>query len=161
MSSAAAAKSGNTAKVAQTAPKSGPFSAFERMIAWRYLRARRRETFISVIAGFSFTGIMLGVATLIIVMAVMNGFRAELLTRILGINGHLIMQPMDRPLDDYADLIKRIDGISGIKFAIPVVEGQALVQGNIGAGSGALVRDSARKTSTSSSSFPAISARAR
>lgn len=120
--------------------KSGPFSAFERMIAWRYLRARRRETFISVIAGFSFTGIMLGVATLIIVMAVMNGFRAELLTRILGINGHLIMQPIDRPLDDYADLIKRIDGISGVQFAIPVVEGQALVQGNVGAGSGALIR---------------------
>ncbi|MBQ0708156.1 MULTISPECIES: lipoprotein-releasing ABC transporter permease subunit [unclassified Ochrobactrum] len=140
MSNAAAAKSGDKAKVAQKAPKSGPFSAYERMIAWRYLRARRRETFISVIAGFSFTGIMLGVATLIIVMAVMNGFRAELLSRILGINGHLIMQPMDRPLDDYADLIKRIDGISGIKFAIPVVEGQALVQGNIGAGSGALVR---------------------
>ncbi|WP_343314789.1 lipoprotein-releasing ABC transporter permease subunit [Brucella sp. BE17] len=110
------------------------------MIAWRYLRARRRETFISVIAGFSFTGIMLGVATLIIVMAVMNGFRAELLTRILGINGHLIMQPIDRPLDDYADLIKRIDGISGVQFAIPVVEGQALVQGNVGAGSGALIR---------------------
>jgi lipoprotein-releasing system permease protein len=83
---------------------------------------------------------MLGVATLIIVMAVMNGFRAELLSRILGINGHLIMQPIDRPLDDYADLIKRIDGISGIKFAIPVVEGQALVQGTIGAGNGALVR---------------------
>ncbi len=133
MSSAAAAKSGDQAKAAQ-------FSAFERMIAWRYLRARRRETFISVIAGFSFTGIMLGVATLIIVMAVMNGFRAELLSRILGINGHLIMQPIDRPLDDYADLIKRIDGISGIRFAIPVVEGQALVQGNIGAGTGALVR---------------------
>ncbi len=140
MSNAAAAKSGDKAKVAQKAPKSGPFSAFERMIAWRYLRARRRETFISVIAGFSFTGIMLGVATLIIVMAVMNGFRAELLSRILGINGHLIMQPIDRPLDDYADLIKRIDGISGIRFAIPVVEGQALVQGNIGAGNGALIR---------------------
>ncbi|KAB2658883.1 lipoprotein-releasing ABC transporter permease subunit [Brucella tritici] len=140
MSNAAAAKSGDQAKVAQKVPKSGPFSAFERMIAWRYLRARRRETFISVIAGFSFTGIMLGVATLIIVMAVMNGFRAELLSRILGINGHLIMQPIDRPLDDYASLIKRIDGISGIKFAIPVVEGQALVQGNIGAGTGALVR---------------------
>jgi lipoprotein-releasing system permease protein len=93
-----------------------------------------------VIAGFSFTGIMLGVATLIIVMAVMNGFRAELLNRILGINGHLIMQPIDRPLDDYASLITRIDGISGVKFAIPVVEGQALVQGNIGAGTGALVR---------------------
>ncbi|MGP3711387.1 lipoprotein-releasing ABC transporter permease subunit [Brucella sp. RRSP16] len=140
MSNAAAAKSGDKAKVAQKAPKSSPFSAFERMIAWRYLRARRRETFISVIAGFSFTGIMLGVATLIIVMAVMNGFRAELLSRILGINGHLIMQPIDRPLDDYADLIKRMDGISGIRFAIPVVEGQALVQGNIGAGNGALIR---------------------
>ncbi|MGU3576449.1 lipoprotein-releasing ABC transporter permease subunit [Brucellaceae bacterium C25G] len=110
------------------------------MIAWRYLRARRRETFISVIAGFSFTGIMLGVATLIIVMAVMNGFRSELLTRILGINGHLIVQPIDQPLEDYADLIKRVDEIKGVSFAIPVVEGQALVQGNIGAGTGALVR---------------------
>ncbi len=140
MSNAAAAKSEGKVKTAVQSSKSGPFSAFERMIAWRYLRARRRETFISVIAGFSFTGIMLGVATLIIVMAVMNGFRAELLTRILGINGHLIMQPIDRPLDDYADLIKRVDAIPGIKFAIPVVEGQALVQGNIGAGTGALVR---------------------
>ncbi|MFC4626008.1 lipoprotein-releasing ABC transporter permease subunit [Daeguia caeni] len=129
-----------TAKAARKEPGSGPFSAFERMIAWRYLRARRRETFISVIAGFSFTGIMLGVATLIIVMAVMNGFRAELLTRILGINGHLIMQPIDRPLDDYATLIPRIDAIPGVSFAIPVVEGQALVQGNVGAGTGALVR---------------------
>ncbi|MGC0052805.1 lipoprotein-releasing ABC transporter permease subunit [Brucella pituitosa] len=140
MSNAAAAKSDGKQKVSSKVPSSGPFSAYERMIAWRYLRARRRETFISVIAGFSFTGIMLGVATLIIVMAVMNGFRAELLTRILGINGHLIMQPMDRPLDDYASLIQRIDGIKGVQFAIPVVEGQALVQGNIGAGTGALVR---------------------
>ncbi len=140
MSNAAAAKSDGKQKASSKAPSSGPFSAFERMIAWRYLRARRRETFISVIAGFSFTGIMLGVATLIIVMAVMNGFRAELLTRILGINGHLIMQPMDRPLEDYASLIQRIDGIKGVQFAIPVVEGQALVQGNIGAGTGALVR---------------------
>lgn len=119
---------------------SGPFSAFERMIAWRYLRSRRRDSFISVIAGFSFTGIMLGVATLIIVMAVMNGFRAELLTRILGINGHIIMQPTDQPLTDYADLVKRIDAIPGVSYAIPLVEGQALVQGNIGAGTGALVR---------------------
>ncbi|OYR18875.1 lipoprotein-releasing ABC transporter permease subunit [Brucella thiophenivorans] len=140
MSNAAAAKSDGKQKAFNKVPSSGPFSAFERMIAWRYLRARRRETFISVIAGFSFTGIMLGVATLIIVMAVMNGFRAELLSRILGINGHLIMQPIDRPLDDYASLITRIDGISGVQFAIPVVEGQALVQGNIGAGTGALVR---------------------
>ncbi len=126
---------------AVTAPNgSKPFSAYERMIAWRYLRARRKETFISVIAGFSFTGIMLGVATLIIVMAVMNGFRAELLTRILGINGHVIMQPMDRPFDDYDAVIKRVDAVPGVSFAIPVVEGQVLAKGNVGAGAGALVR---------------------
>jgi len=64
-----------------------PFTAFEWMLSLRYLRARRKEGFISVIAGFSFLGIMLGVATLIIVMAVMNGFRQELLTKILGSTG--------------------------------------------------------------------------
>ena len=73
------------------------------MVAWRYLRSKRKETVISVIASISFVGIMLGVATLIVVMAVMNGFRAELLTRILGINGHLIVQPVDTPLEDYMD----------------------------------------------------------
>ena len=117
-----------------------PFSAFERMLAWRYLRSRRKEAFISVIAGFSFLGILLGVATLIVVMAVMNGFRAELLKTILGINGHLIIQPMDQPLTDYAELSKRLESIEGVKFAIPVVEGQTLASGRIGAGTGALVR---------------------
>ena len=72
-----------------------PFAPFEWMIARRYLRARRKEGFISVIAGFSFLGIMLGVATLIIVMAVMNGFREQLIDKILGLNGHMIIQPMD------------------------------------------------------------------
>ncbi len=118
----------------------GPFSTFERMVAWRYLRSRRKETVISVIAGISFVGIMLGVATLIVVMAVMNGFRAELLTRILGINGHLIVQPIDQPLEDYADVAARIAGVPGVKYAIPLVEGQVLAQGNIGSGGGALVR---------------------
>ncbi len=117
-----------------------PFSAFERMIAWRYLKARRKEAFISVIAGFSFLGILLGVATLIVVMAVMNGFRTELLTRILGINGHLIVQSMDRPLDDYEELSKKLSGISGVTYAMPIVEGQTLASGKIGAGTGALVR---------------------
>ncbi len=72
-----------------------PFSAFEWMLSLRYLRARRKEGFISVIAGFSFLGIMLGVATLIIVMAVMNGFRQELLSKILGLNGHMLIQPIE------------------------------------------------------------------
>jgi lipoprotein-releasing system permease protein len=118
----------------------GPFSAFERMVAWRYLRSRRKETVISVIAGISFIGIMLGVATLIVVMAVMNGFRAELLTRILGMNGHLIIQPIDQPLEDYDEVAKRISGVAGVKYAIPLIEGQVLAQGNIGSGAGALVR---------------------
>ncbi|MRX31467.1 lipoprotein-releasing ABC transporter permease subunit [Aminobacter sp. MDW-2] len=118
----------------------GPFSSFERMVAWRYLRSRRNETMVSVIASISFLGIMLGVATLIVVMAVLNGFRAELLSRILGINGHLIVTPVDLPLEDYAELARRINGVPGVKYAIPLVEGQVLARGNVGAGSGALVR---------------------
>ena len=121
-------------------PSTRPFSTFERMVALRYLRPRRKEAFISVIAGFSFVGIMLGVATLIIVMAVMNGFRTELITRILGINGHMIVQPIDGVLDNYSDLAARFSGIEGVKEAIPLVEGQTLASGKAGAGTGALVR---------------------
>jgi len=116
-----------------------PFSAFEWMIAGRYLRSRRRETFISVIAGFSFAGIMLGVATLIIVMAVMNGFRTELLGKILGINGHMLVQPIDMPLTDYDDVSTRLERVPDVVAAIPFVEGQALVSGPAG-NLGALVR---------------------
>ncbi|MCR6498584.1 lipoprotein-releasing ABC transporter permease subunit [Shinella sp. CPCC 101442] len=125
---------------AQAFKKSRPFSAFERMVAWRYLRSRRKEAFISVIAGFSFIGIMLGVATLIIVMAVMNGFRTELISRILGINGHMIIQPIDSPLNDYAKLSERLAAVPGVTMAIPLVEGQTLAQGTAGGGTGALVR---------------------
>ncbi|WP_421577131.1 lipoprotein-releasing ABC transporter permease subunit [Shinella sp. M31] len=125
---------------AQAFKKSRPFSAFERMVAWRYLRSRRKEAFISVIAGFSFIGIMLGVATLIIVMAVMNGFRTELISRILGINGHMIIQPIDSPLNDYAKLAERLAAVPGVTMAIPLVEGQTLAQGTAGGGTGALVR---------------------
>ncbi len=117
-----------------------PFSPFERMVAWRYLRSRRKDTVISVISLISFTGIMLGVATLIIVMAVMNGFRAELLSRILGVNGHLVVQPIDRAFDDYAEVAARINGVPGVRYAIPLIEGQVLATGRVGAGTGALVR---------------------
>ncbi len=127
-------------KKASRGPSAGPFSAFERMVAWRYLRSRRKEAFISVIAGFSFIGIMLGVATLIIVMAVMNGFRTELISRILGINGHMIVQPVDGPLTDYADLAVKFQGVPGVRMALPLVEGQTLASGRGGSGSGALVR---------------------
>lgn len=121
-------------------PSSRPFGVFERLVAWRYLRSKRKETVVSVIAGFSFAGIMLGVATLIIVMAVMNGFRAELINRILGINGHMIVQPIDEPFNDYTNLAKRLEGVEGVQMALPIVEGQTLASGNGGAGTGALVR---------------------
>ncbi len=88
-----------------------PFAPFEWLLSGRYLRARRKEGFISVIAGFSFLGIMLGVATLIIVMAVMNGFRKELLDKILGLNGHLLVQPLESPLTDWKDVAERISQV--------------------------------------------------
>src|SRR5207237_4015374 len=116
-----------------------PFAPFEWMLSGRYLRARRREGFISVIAGFSFLGIMLGVATLIIVMAVMNGFRKELLDKILGLNGHLLVQPLESPLTDWKDVAERINQVAGIRLAAPVVDGQALASSPSNA-SGVLVR---------------------
>jgi lipoprotein-releasing system permease protein len=116
-----------------------PFAPFEWLLSGRYLRARRREGFISVIAGFSFLGIMLGVATLIIVMAVMNGFRKELLDKILGLNGHLLIQPLESPLTDWKEVAERISGVSGIRLAAPVVDGQALASSPFNA-SGVLVR---------------------
>ncbi len=116
-----------------------PFAGFEWLLAGRYLRTRRREGFVSVIAGFSFLGIMLGVATLIIVMSVMNGFRKELLDKIVGVNGHIFVTPIDRPLDDYDMVAQRLKEIPGVKFAIPLVEGQALASSQYGNG-GVLVR---------------------
>jgi lipoprotein-releasing system permease protein len=116
-----------------------PFAPFEWMLSLRYLRSRRKEGFISVIAGFSFLGIMLGVATLIIVMAVMNGFRHELLDKILGLNGHLLIQPIESPLTDYAPVADRVSRVPGVILAAPIVEGQALASSPFNA-SGVLVR---------------------
>ncbi|MGZ8397299.1 MAG: lipoprotein-releasing ABC transporter permease subunit, partial [Rhodoplanes sp.] len=101
--------------------------------------ARRKEGFISVIAGFSFLGIMLGVATLIIVMAVMNGFRTELLGKILGLNGHVLVQPLESPLTDFDQVAERVSAVSGVRLAAPIVEGQALASSPFAA-NGVLVR---------------------
>jgi len=103
------------------------FNAFERLVAMRYLRARRREGFISVIAGFSLLGIALGVATLIIVMAVMNGFREELLSRILGVNGHLTVLSLDGDIKGFDDLDERLRAVKGVAAVIPQVQGQVMV----------------------------------
>ncbi len=115
------------------------FGPLERLIAFRYLRARRQEGFISVIAIFSLTGIALGVATLIVTMAVMNGFRAELLGRILGFNGHINVYAAHGALTGYDDLAAQIQKLPGIVSAIPTIQGQ--VMSTAGAqSSGALVR---------------------
>ncbi|MFN0217412.1 MAG: lipoprotein-releasing ABC transporter permease subunit [Hyphomicrobium sp.] len=116
-----------------------PFSPFEWMLAGRYLRARRKEGFISVIAGFSFLGIMLGVATLIIVMAVMNGFRHDLFEKIMGLNGHVIVSKIAEPFEDFADVAKRISAVPGVKSTLPLIEGQVMVSSNVQA-LGGLVR---------------------
>jgi lipoprotein-releasing system permease protein len=115
------------------------FAPFEWMLSLRYLRARRKEGFLSVIAGFSFLGIMLGVATLIIVLAVKNGFRKELLSKILGLNGHLLVQPLETPLTDWEVVSDRIGQVPGITLAAPLVEGQALASSPFSA-AGVLVR---------------------
>ena len=110
--------------MSQTDPK--PFSAFEWMLSWRYLRSRRKEGFISVIAGFSFAGIMLGVATLIIVMAVMNGFRAELLGKIMGLNGHVVANAPGGILKGFDSTAARFKKVDGVIAAYPFVEGQVM-----------------------------------
>lgn len=116
------------------------FNKFERMVARRYLKAKRKEGFISVITGFAFTGIALGVATLIIVMSVMNGFRSELLGRILGINGHIgIVSNNAMPFTNYKQAIKDINSLDNVEIAIPLIEKQLLVSSGRAA-EGAMVR---------------------
>ena len=116
------------------------FSKFERLVAKRYLRAKRKEGFISVITGFAFTGIALGVATLIIVMSVMNGFRHELLSRILGINGHIgLMSPLGYPFNNYKEAIQELADIKHVKIVIPMIENQLLVTAGKAA-EGAMIR---------------------
>ena len=114
-------------------------TGFERMIAGRYLRSRGREDFISVVAWFSLIGIALGVATLIIVMSVMNGFREQLLNRILGVNGHLQVMSIGEPIKNFGDLEIKIKNIEGVTRAAAVVESQAMVTHESSA-QGALVR---------------------
>lgn len=116
------------------------FSTFERMLAFRYLRARRKEGFVSVIAFFSFLGILLGVATLIIVMAVMNGFRQELLSHVLGLNGHMgVYAVQGNVLSDYENLAQKMRSIKGVRLVMPMIEGQVMVS-SVRSAQGAIVR---------------------
>lgn len=116
------------------------FSAFERTVAARYLRTRRREGFISLIAWFSLVGIALGVAALIIVMSVMNGLREDLLGKVIGVNGHVVVQGQGSSLADWQGLVERIKGIPGVVSVTPTVEGHVMATGPLGLTSGAVVR---------------------
>lgn len=117
----------------------GAFSQFEWLVALRYLRARRADGFVSVIAGFSFLGIMLGVATLIVVTSVMNGFHRELMDKIMGVNGHAFIQGVETPLTDWDEVSAKIARIPGVTLAIPMVEGAAGISTQFGQ-SGVLAR---------------------
>jgi lipoprotein-releasing system permease protein len=130
----ATARAGNGLRAATR-----PFAAFEWLIALRYLRAKRTESFVSVISGFSLVGIALGVATLIIVMSVMNGFRHELLARILGLQGHVIVQGDGQYLSDFDAVAQRVRAVPGVVRVAPVVDGQALASGG-GTSPGVVVR---------------------
>jgi lipoprotein-releasing system permease protein len=127
-----------------------PFDSFERMVAFRYLRPRRQEGFISVIAIFSLLGIMLGVATLIIVMSVMNGFRAELLHEILGLNGHLGIVAGPHNLQKFDAVSAEVKSVPGVVAVHPLVEGQVLASAH-GQSTGILVRGMSESDLTSES----------
>lgn len=124
----------------QTAAGGGPFSPFERMMAMRYLRPGRADAYVSIIAAIAFAGIMIGVATLIVVSAVFVGFREELVSRMLGLNGHMVVQAVETPFDDFAAVSERLGKVEGVRFAAPLVEGQALATGSKGPGQGVLLR---------------------
>ncbi len=123
-----------------TLPDTRPFAGFEWMLALRYLRARRREGFISVISLFSFLGIALGVGTLIVVMSVFNGFHEELLNKILGFSGHAAVYRQDQePIKDYMAVQDRISKVAGVTRVMSLVEGQAMVS-SLKTATGSLVR---------------------
>jgi lipoprotein-releasing system permease protein len=124
----------------ESAPRNmGVFAPFEWMIAARYLRAKRQESFISVISLFSLIGIALGVATLIIVMSVMNGFKVELLKSILGLSGHVTIQSQMGNLAGFDQVAGRIKAIPGVVRVTPIVDGQVLASLN-NANAGVVVR---------------------
>ena len=118
----------------------GPFSGWERAIAGRYLRAKRKEGWVALISIIAFVGITLAVAVLIIVMSVMNGFRAELLGRILGFNGHAYVGGPLLNDPNRAHAIQSLRAVPGVIQVAPMVEAQALALGPSGAVSGAIVR---------------------
>jgi lipoprotein-releasing system permease protein len=139
-----------TAEAPAAAAPPGAFSRFEFLVAGRYLRARRKDAFISVIGSLTLVGIAIGVATLIVVMSVMNGFRDELLGKILGLNGHFTVYPIERQFTDYDDVAVQIEQVEGVEHAVAFVDGQALATGLSNESTGCRCAASMPRTSPSS-----------
>jgi lipoprotein-releasing system permease protein len=116
-----------------------PFGSFERMLALRYMRSRRHRFLPSAIAGLSVTGIAVGVMALIVVMSVMNGMGSELMAKIIGVNGHFFLQPIETPLADFKNTTATLEKIPGVVMAIPMVESAAGISSQTQQ-TGALVR---------------------
>lgn len=124
---------------AKSKSQSRAFAPFEWMLSFRYLRAKRKESFASIISVISFIGIMLGVAILITVMAVMNGFRTDIMSRALGLNGHMDVLHVGGPIEDYDAVVTRIKTVDGVQHAMPLIEDNTMMVKR-GALNGALVR---------------------
>lgn len=97
-------------------------SPFEWTIAKRYMLPGKGERFIALVAGISLVAVMLGVAALVIVMSVMNGFRAELFDKIVGLNGHAIIQAYGGKLDDWQEVLQDVRNTPGVTRASPLIE---------------------------------------
>jgi lipoprotein-releasing system permease protein len=106
-------------------PGAAPFGVHERMLALRYMRSRRSRWRPSAIAGLSVTGITVGVMALIVVMSVMNGMRDEMISKLIGVNGHIFVQPIDTPMTDYRDVADELKQVPGVTFAFPMIENAA------------------------------------
>jgi len=122
-----------------TSGNAGVFAPFEWLLALRYLRARRREGSVSIIAVFSVAGIMVGVAALIIVLSVMNGFRQEMLDKFLGLHSHVIVKPLGRTFTGYSETAERLKAVPGVKSTLAVIEGRVMISSEAGS-SGVVVR---------------------
>jgi len=112
---------------------------FELILAIRYLRAKRKQAFISAISIISVLGVMVGVMALVVVLSVMNGFRADLMSKILGVNSHLLVLSFDGAFDDYKGVGKRIAELDGVLHQTPFIYSQVMVN-NSGNVSGAILR---------------------
>jgi len=112
---------------------------FELFLGMKYLKAKRKQRFISVITVISVLGVMVGVMALIVVLSVMNGFRADLMSKILGVNSHLLVLSLTGPFSDYQEAAEKVDNVEGVIVSTPFIYTQVMIN-NSGAVSGAILR---------------------